>query len=67
MIVELSPTSYLALQALVDDALQYPSDATHLLNRVKQELAHAAAAANDTNIDEPSEQAELRQSVGAAR
>lgn len=43
MLVELSPVAYLALCGLVRDALQHPSDATPLLNRIAQELAGATA------------------------
>lgn len=43
MIVELSPVAYLALCGLVRDALQHPSDATPLLNRVAKELSSATA------------------------
>jgi hypothetical protein len=43
VLVELSPVTYLALCGLVQDALQYPSDATHLLTRVARELGAATA------------------------
>ncbi len=43
MLVELSPAAYLALCALVRDALMNESDATPLLNRVANELAGATA------------------------
>jgi len=43
VIVELSPVAYLALCGLVRDALQHPSDATPLLNRVAKELSSATA------------------------
>lgn len=43
MLVELSPAAYLALCALVRDALINPNDATPLLNKVAQELASATA------------------------
>ncbi|MDX2028956.1 MAG: hypothetical protein SFW62_10055 [Alphaproteobacteria bacterium] len=43
VVVELSPIAYMALCGLVQDALQHPSDATPLLNRVAQELANATA------------------------
>ena len=42
MLVELSPPVYLALCALVQDALQHPSDATPLLQRVAKELAEGS-------------------------
>ena len=43
MVVELSPAAYLALCALVRDALQHDSDAATLLNNVARELADAVA------------------------
>ena len=43
MLVELSPSTYLALCGLVRDALLGPSDATPLLNKVVLELAGATA------------------------
>ncbi len=43
MLVELSPTTYLALCGLVQDALMYPSDATPLLTRAASELRNPTA------------------------
>jgi hypothetical protein len=43
VLVELSPTAYLALCGLVRDALEIESDATPLLQRVAQELMGATA------------------------
>jgi hypothetical protein len=43
VLVELSPTSYIALCGLVQDALLYPSDATLLLTRAAKELKSATA------------------------
>ena len=43
MLVELSPTAYLALCGLVRDALEVDSDATVLLQRVANELSGATA------------------------
>ena len=44
MLVELSPTAYLALCGLVRDALEIESDASPLLARVADELMGATAA-----------------------
>lgn len=44
MLVELSPTAYLALCGLVRDALEVGSDASPLLERVAEELMGATAA-----------------------
>ncbi len=43
MIVELSPTVYLMLCGLVQDALMNPTDATPLLERAVRELSSATA------------------------
>ena len=43
VVVELSPAAYMALCALVRDALQHDSDALPLLRRVDAELARAVA------------------------
>lgn len=43
MLVELSPTAYLALCGLVRDALEVESDASPLLSRVADELMGATA------------------------
>ncbi len=43
MLVELSPVAYIALCGIVKDALQHPSDATQLLQRVLNELSNATA------------------------
>lgn len=43
MLVELSPTTYIALCGLVSDALQQPSDATPILVRAGKELGDATA------------------------
>lgn len=43
MLVELSPTVYLALCGLVQDALLHPSDATPLLARAAKELKGVTA------------------------
>lgn len=43
MLVELSPVAYLGLCGLVRDALQHPTDATPLLQKIAQELSSATA------------------------
>jgi len=43
VLVELTPATYLALCGLVSDALQYPSDATPILQRAEKELSGATA------------------------
>ncbi|MDE2029646.1 MAG: hypothetical protein KGI97_03675 [Alphaproteobacteria bacterium] len=43
MLVEVSPSTYLALCGLVSDALQHPSDATPILVRAAKELGGACA------------------------
>ena len=43
MLVELTPTAYLALCGLVRDALEMETDASPLLKRVEQELSGALA------------------------
>ena len=43
MLVELSPSSYLAICGLIQDALLYPSDASLLLTRAAHELRSATA------------------------
>jgi len=43
VLVELTPATYLALCGLVSDALQYPSDATPILERAEKELGSATA------------------------
>jgi hypothetical protein len=43
VLVELSPSTYLALCGLVRDALQVESDATPLLRRVEKELCNVTA------------------------
>ncbi|MGB9151606.1 MAG: hypothetical protein WCD70_00790 [Alphaproteobacteria bacterium] len=43
MLVEVSPTTYIALCGLVSDALQHPSDATPLLVRAAKELGGVTA------------------------
>ncbi|MDP9128383.1 MAG: hypothetical protein M3N08_09020 [Pseudomonadota bacterium] len=67
MIVELSPTAYVALCGLVQDALQHQSDATALLKRVARELA--GATANDSvpaEAIEHTEQAAILRRAGFA-
>lgn len=44
MLIEISPTTYLALCGLVSDSLMYPSDATPILRRAEVELRSATAA-----------------------
>ena len=62
MLVELSPAAYLALCALVRDALEVQSDAAPLLQKVAQELAGATAGGMI-----PSELAEHPQQLEALR
>ncbi len=57
MIVELSPAVYVALCGLVQDAMQHPSDATHLLKQAAEELTRAVASDN-LNVEESAEDAE---------
>jgi hypothetical protein len=62
VIVELSPVAYLALCGLVRDALQHPSDASPLLDRVAKELANATAGGviPDELAEEPARVEALR-------
>lgn len=53
--VQLSPAVYVALCGLVQDALEYPSDASQLLRRAVKELG--GATANDTAFSRLSGQA----------
>jgi hypothetical protein len=66
VLVDLSPAAYLALCALVREALEHESDASPLLNRVAAELARAIA--NDEVPAEFANQPErleaLRRAVG---
>ncbi len=55
MIVKLSPAVYVALCGLVQDALEYPSDATHILKRAGQELSSAVASDNMIELKQPDE------------
>lgn len=48
--VELSPATYIALLALVQEELQHASDASPLLKRAEAELARAVA--NDQTIQD---------------
>lgn len=53
MVIELSPAVYVALCGLVQDALEHPSDATHLLKRAAQELAAGIASDNISTVEQP--------------
>lgn len=63
--MELSPSVYIALCGLVQDALEHPSDAMPLLKRVEHELGKAKSAANAFGPDDELEQA-VRPRVAAA-
>jgi hypothetical protein len=60
VLVELSPSVYLALCALVQDALQQPSDATPLLQRVAKELADGAEEVATEIANQPERAEALR-------
>ncbi len=64
MLVEISPPVYLALCALVQDALQQPSDATPLLQRAAKELAQGADEVAEEFANQP-ERVEALRRVGA--
>lgn len=68
MLVEVSPTTYLALCGLVSDALQYPSDATPILLRAAQELGTATAGdmISSELVEQPTHMENLRR-AGFAR
>ena len=56
MLVELSPAAYMALCALVQDALSVDSDATLLLRKVQAELLSAKG-----NFEQPELPAHVRE------
>lgn len=62
MLVELSPTAYLALCGLVRDALEVESDASPLLNRVAGELMGVTAGGmiDSELLEDPRHVAALR-------
>ena len=69
MLVEVSPTTYLALCGLVSDALQQPSDATPILVRAAKELGGATAGGMIPSelVEQPERLENLRRAGFAGR
>ena len=69
MLVEISPATYLALCGLVSDALQEPSDATHILVRAAKELGSATAGGMISSelLEQPEHMESLRRAGFAGR
>jgi hypothetical protein len=68
VVVELSPAVYVALCGLVQDALQYPSDATHLLKRAAEELTRAALTEGldgENSENQPAEEETIHRRIAA--
>ena len=69
MLVEITPATYLALCGLVSDALQYPSDATPILQRAEKELCNATAGGMISSelVEQPEYMENLRRAGYAHR
>ena len=69
MILDVSPSTYIALCGLVSDALQEPSDATPILARAAKELGGVTASGMIPSelLEQPEHMENLRQAGYARR